>query len=166
MSDKASDVTKTLEKACKNVGVEVFLGEKVTKIVSTMPNIIPTPDIGDVIMPDNIPMSRIAKIITEKNEYSCDEVIVATGGVSYPSTGSTGDGYCFAREYGHVITDIKSGLCGLNLEGNWFKDLQGLTLKNVLFSVKNGTKTLVDEFGELLFTHFGVSGPIVLTTSS
>jgi len=166
LSDKASDITKTLEKACKSVGVEAFLNEKVVKIEATMPNIIPMPDIIAGTMSDNIPMPRIVKIITEKSEYACDEVIVATGGVSYPSTGSTGDGYRFAQEYGHTVTDVKSGLCGLNLEGNWFKELQGLTLKNVAFSVRNGAKMVVDEFGELLFTHFGVSGPIVLTASS
>ncbi|MBQ4053830.1 MAG: aminoacetone oxidase family FAD-binding enzyme, partial [Clostridia bacterium] len=166
VSDHASDVTKTLEKACKSVGVDVHLNEKVVKIEQIMSDIIPMSDIDDNATQDIIPMSRIAKIITDKNEYNFDEVIIATGGVSYPSTGSTGDGYAFAQAFGHQITDLKSGLCGLNLEGNYFKDLQGLTLKNVTFSVKNHEKTVYEEFGEMLFTHFGISGPIVLSASS
>ena len=165
VSDHASDVTKTLEKACKTAGVKVFLNEKVEEIVSIMPDIIPMPDIIDNTTRDIIPMPRIAKIITSKGEYACDEVIVATGGVSYPSTGSTGDGYLFARQKGIAVTDLKCGLCGLNLSGDFFKDLQGLTLKNVTLTVKNGGKIVSEEFGEMLFTHFGVSGPIVLSTS-
>ncbi len=165
-SDHASDITKTLEKACKMEGVEVYLNEKVTKIYTITPGIIPMSDIEATTSPDVIPMPRIVKISTEKGEYFCDEVIVATGGVSYPTTGSTGDGYVFARALGHDVTDIKSGLCGLNLEGDFFKELQGLTLKNVTFTVKSGEKTVFSELGEMLFTHFGVSGPIVLSASS
>lgn len=166
VSDHASDVTKTLEKACKSVGVDVHLNEKVTQIRYTMPDIIAMCDKVDDNMSDIIPMSRIAKITTSQGEYSFDEVIVATGGLSYPSTGSTGDGYAFAKDFDLGVTDLKSGLCGLNLDGNWFKELQGLTLKNVTFSIKNGGKTVYEEFGELLFTHFGISGPIVLSASS
>ena len=122
--------------------------------------------INDSTSSNIIPMPRVVKISTDKSEYNCDEVIVATGGLSYPTTGSTGDGYAFARAFGHTVTDLKSGLCGLNLEGNSFKELQGLALKNVTFCVKNGEKVLFEEFGEMLFTHFGVSGPIVLSASS
>ena len=165
VSDHASDVTKTLEKACKSVGVEIHLNEKVEKIQRIIPEIIPMSDIVDDAMSNIIPMPRIA-IMTQKGEYEFDEVIISTGGLSYPSTGSTGDGYAFAQELGLKVTDLKSGLCGLNLEGSWFKELQGLTLKNVTFSVKNGGKTVYEEFGELLFTHFGISGPIVLSASS
>ncbi len=164
-SDHASDVTKTLEKACKIEGVRLHLNEKALKIESNMLNIIPTPDIVDGTSPEIILTPRVVKVVTELGEYSCDEVIVATGGVSYPSTGSTGDGYLFANTHGHAVTDIKCGLCGLNLAGDFFKELQGLTLKNVTFTVKNGGKTVSEEFGELLFTHFGISGPIVLSTS-
>lgn len=154
-SDRASDVTKTLEKACKTVGVDIRLNEKVDKILcesSTMSNI-------------GI-MSRVVELQTEKGKYPCDVVIVATGGLSYPSTGSTGDGYVFARELGHSITDLKCGLCGLNVKEQFYKDLQGLTLKNVAFCVKSGNKSVYEDFGEMLFTHFGVSGPIVLSASS
>ena len=152
VSDHASDVTKTLEKACKSVGVTMLLNEKVTDITCTMPDIIP--------------MSDIVQVKTDKNSYTFDVVIVATGGISYPSTGSTGDGYTFAKNTGHKVTDLKTGLCGINLEGNVHAPLQGLALKNVVFSVKNGQKTVFNEMGELLFTHFGISGPLVLTASS
>lgn len=165
VSDHASDVTKTLERACKSVGVELCLNEKVLKIQRIMPEIIPIPDVVGNNTPDITTTSRIL-IATQRGEYEFDEVIISTGGLSYPSTGSTGDGYAFAQEMGLSVTDLKSGLCALNLDGNWFKDLQGLALKNVTFSVKNGNKTVYEEFGEMLFTHFGISGPIVLSASS
>ena len=154
-SDHASDVTKTLEKACKSVGVDIHLNEKVEKIVTeqtTMSNI------GIML--------RVVKLQTDKRLYDCDTAIIATGGLSYPTTGSTGDGYRFAKELGHSVTDLKCGLCGINLEGDIYKNVQGLALKNVSLCIKNGTKTVYNEFGELLFTHFGVSGPIVLSASS
>ena len=166
VSDHASDVTKTLEKACKSVGVSIYLNEKVEKIHTSMSDIIPTTDIAVGTTSDKIPMSRITGLRTDKGEYTCDEIIVATGGLSYPSTGSTGDGYRFAKENGHSVTDLKSGLCGLNAEGDCLKELQGLTLKNVVFSVFLEGKSVYSAFGEMLFTHFGVSGPIVLSASS
>jgi predicted Rossmann fold flavoprotein len=165
-SDHASDVTKTLEKACKSVGVRIKLGEKVEKIMTIMPDIIPMSDIEDGTSSNTIITPRIAKIKTSISEYDCDEVIIATGGVSYPSTGSTGDGLVFAQDMGLAITDLKAGLCGLNLSGVFFKNLQGLALKNVSLTIKNGGKLIFEEFGELLFTHFGISGPIVLSASS
>ena len=154
-SDHASDVTKTLENACKIAGVTIKLNEKVTNIRVEMNT-----------MSDIIPMSRVVKLRTDKGEYDCDVVIVATGGISYPTTGSTGDGYVFAKTCGHTVTDLKCGLCGLNLDGNSFKELQGLTLKNVSITVKNGDRQVYSDFGEMLFTHFGVSGPIILSASS
>ncbi len=166
VSDRASDVTKTLEKACKSVGVSIHLNEKVEKIITTMSDIIPMSDIAGHTTTDIDIMPRVVKIKTEKFEYDCDEVIVATGGISYPSTGSTGDGYLFAQDLGHTVTDLKTGLCGLNLHGSAHTQLQGLALKNVTFTVKNGNKTVYEEFGEMLFTHFGISGPIVLSASS
>ena len=165
-SDHASDITKTLEKACKKAGVETILGEKVIEILTTTPNVIPMSNINDGTMCDVIPMPRVVGVKTDKDSYLCDEVVVATGGVSYPGTGSTGDGYIFARQLNIKVTDIKPALCGLNLVGDFFKDLQGLTLKNVVFSINYKGKTIYEEFGEMLFTHFGVSGPIVLSASS
>lgn len=165
-SDHASDITKVLEKACKSVGVTIFLNEKVEKIYTSTSDIIPMSDVAERTSADIVITPRVVKITTNKNEFLCDEVIIATGGISYPSTGSTGDGYLFARDNGLKVTDLKCALCGINLDGVWFKDLQGLTLKNVKLTAKTAGKVLYEDFGELLFTHFGVSGPIVLSTSS
>lgn len=165
-SDHASDVTKTLEKACRSVGVEIKLNEKVENINVIMPDTIPMSDIMGSATPDTTIMSNVVKIVTNKGGYEFDKVIVATGGISYPSTGSTGDGYLFAKHFGLKVTDLKAGLCGLNLSGDFFKNLQGLALKNVTLTIKNGEKVVFNEFGELLFTHCGISGPIVLSASS
>lgn len=151
VSDHASDVTKTLERACKAAGVTICLNEKVEDIQCTMSDIITSPDI-------------IVK--TSKGSYAFTDVIVATGGVSYPTTGSTGDGYVFAKKFGHTVSELKSGLCGLNLEGNWYRELQGVALKNVSLTAKHDDKLVYRDFGEMLFTHFGISGPIVLSASS
>lgn len=157
-SDHASDVTKTLEKACKTAGVFIHLNEKVEKIITDKDNNTSMSDIG--IMP------RVVELLTNKEIYSCDTVIVATGGLSYPTTGSTGDGYIFAQNAGHTVTDLKCGLCGLNLEGNSYKDMQGIALKNISLFIKQGEKVVYSDFGEALFTHFGISGPTVLSASS
>lgn len=146
VSDKASDVTRCLENYCKNAGVTFKFNEKVLNI--------------------DILHSTMSDIITEKGAYKFDNAIICTGGLSYPSTGSTGDGYEFAKGAGHKIIPLKQGLCGLNLKGDFYKALQGLTLKNVKLSVFNGVKLIKTFFGEMLFTHFGISGPIVLSASS
>jgi predicted Rossmann fold flavoprotein len=96
---------------------------------------------------------------------SADAVILATGGASYPGTGSTGDGYRMAEELGHRIIPVRPSLVPLKTKEVWVKDLQGLTLKNVAVSLRAGRRELAAQFGELLFTHFGVSGPVVLTLS-
>lgn len=165
VSDHASDVTKTLEKACKSVGVDVHLNEKVLYFKQIMSDIIPMSDIVDCTSSDIIPMSGII-VKTEKTEYRCDYLIVATGGISYPSTGSDGDGYIFAKSIGHTVTPLYCGLCGINTKENSLALLQGLALKNVQITVKQGEKKIFSDFGELLFTHFGISGPIVLSMSS
>ena len=163
VSDHASDVTKALETACKRQGVRIHLNEEVIGITS---DIIPMPDIKEGCMSDIMPTSDIITIRTSKDTYEFDEVVIATGGMSYPSTGSTGDGYRFAKTFGHTITDIRPGLCGLNLADDRFKSLQGLALKNVKITLKNGNRILYEELGEVLFTHFGISGPLILTVSS
>lgn len=145
-SDKASDVTKCLEEYCKKAQVNFKFNEKVLKINSLQ--------------------GTLSGITTEKATYKFNCVIVCTGGISYPLTGSTGDGYKFAESVGHSIIPLKQGLCGLNLKGGFYKALQGLSLKNVSLSVFNGDKLVKNFFGEMLFTHFGVSGPIVLSASS
>lgn len=146
VSNKASDVTKCLEKYCKSVGVCFKFNEEVKEI--------------------GILHSTVSHIITAKGNYPFEKVIVCTGGLSYPATGSTGDGYKFAKRAGHNVIPLKQGLCGLNLKGDYYKRMQGLTLKNVSLSVFNGQKLIKSFFGEMLFTHFGISGPIVLSASS
>lgn len=148
VSDHASDVTKTLEKACRSVGVQFLLNEKVVCLQTSMSDV-------DI-------MPRIVAVRTEKGKYECGEAIVCTGGLSYPSTGSTGDGYRFADEAGLRVTDLRPGLCGIELKGALFKDLQGLSLKNVALKAKNGKKLIYDGFGECFyaFRNIGAVGAL------
>lgn len=146
VSDRASDISKCLENYCKKVGISFKYCCEIKKI--------------------NIIDSTLRDIITSDGRYCFDKVIICTGGLSYPLTGSTGDGYAFAQAAGHNIIPPKQGLCGLNLKGDWYKQLQGLSLKNVNLSVFYCGKRIKELFGEMLFTHYGVSGPIVLSASS
>lgn len=108
---------------------------------------------------------KVTGLSTDKGTYEADAVILTTGGASYPRTGSTGDGYAMAREIGHKVTAIRPALIPLVCSEAWPKELQGISLKNVTFSVDGGGRRKAEEFGEMLFTHFGVSGPIVLSLS-
>jgi hypothetical protein len=100
------------------------------------------------------------------SKMECDSVLVATGGVSYPGTGSTGDGHRIAKKLGHTIVELKPSLVPLITEEDWVKELQGLSLKNISITLFNSNrKKIYDDFGELLFTHFGVSGPVILSAS-
>ena len=144
-SDKASDVTKVFER--------IFAKNKVDIRLNTAVLSIKTDENG------------VCGVETDSEFIDCDSVIVATGGVSYPLTGSTGDGYKFASELGHTITKPLSALVGLETI-KVYQDLQGLSLKNVVLHIDNGKKTIFHELGEMLFTHFGVSGPLVLSASS
>ena len=145
VSDKASDIVNALVSACRDAGVKT-VRQRVTGIIS-----------GD---------GEIKGIKTQGGSYECDAVIICTGGKSYPMTGSDGDGYKFAKQFGHQIIDLRPGLVGIELKGSDFAELQGVSLKNVQISAKLGQKTIYSDFGEMLFTHFGVSGPIVLSCSS
>lgn len=146
LSDKASDVTKCLCAYAEEAGAEIKLNEKVLSI--------------------NAADGKTVSVVTDKATYPCDNVIVCTGGLSYPSTGSTGDGYAFAKSFGHTIISPVAALSGVNLKGDFYKNLQGLSLKNVAISVINGKKKIYSDFGEMLFTHFGVSGPTIISASS
>ena len=146
LSDKASDITKCLENYLREVGVKIKLGEKVLSV--------------------NQKDGQICSVTTEFEQIECEKVIVCTGGISYPATGSTGDGFNFAKSLGHSIVEPKSALCGINLKGDFYKALQGISLKNVRLTVYRGQKEIYSDFGEMLFTHFGMSGPIVLSASS
>ncbi len=146
MSDKASDVTKTLEKALFDYGVEVKLNETVEKI--------------------SVNLDKRFEVTSNLYCYRCDSVIVCTGGISYPTTGSDGDGYKFAKQFNHNITDLRPSLVGIDLKGGDYCDIQGVSLKNVSISFICNGKRVYNDFGEMLFTHFGVSGPIVLSCSA
>ena len=154
LSDHASDVTKTLEKACKNAGVSVLLNETAVELIAVNEE------------SEKGTMPRITAVKTDKREIGCDTAIICTGGLSYPSTGSTGDGYKFAEKFGLKLIPPRPALCGINLKGDFYKEAQGLSLKNVALSAYEGGKIIYDEFGEMLFTHFGISGPIALSLSS
>lgn len=140
-SDKASDVTKALLKHCQ--GVHFVYNEKVVAI-----------DKKDKFL-----------VITDKGKYTFDAVIIATGGKSYSATGSTGDGYKLARMLGHTIVEPRPALCPIELSDKFIKELQGISLKNVKLIAKYDGKS-AEEFGELMFTDRGITGPIVLTISS
>ena len=145
-SEKASDVTKALVRAMNGSGVRVRLNTRVRGLWTEE--------------------GRCAGVITETGEkIRSDAVILATGGLSVPATGSTGDGHRMARETGHTVTDCRPSLSALETEEDWPRQLQGLSLKNVRLTLKQGKKTLYTELGELLFTHFGISGPLTLEMS-
>ena len=111
---------------------------------------------------------RVVAVETEDGRIECDSVILATGGLSYPTTGSTGDGYEMARKLGHSITDLRPSLVGVECFEGFTSHLQGLSLKNIGLKVykNDGKKPIYTDFGELLFTHFGISGPTVLSASA
>ncbi|MCL2593214.1 MAG: aminoacetone oxidase family FAD-binding enzyme, partial [Defluviitaleaceae bacterium] len=144
-SDKSSDVTRVLEKTMRELGVKIRLNTEVLDIVS-----------------EN---GKITAVKTASENISCDKVIVATGGLSYPQTGSTGDGYKFAKKMGHEVTALYPSLVSIEAKENWVKNLAGVSLKNVELSVKQGKKVIYKGFGEMLFSHKGISGPLVLTAS-
>lgn len=146
-SDHASDVTAAFERFFKKSGVQVRLHCKVREIETD----------GDRI---------IGVILEDGRAIPAECVIVATGGLSYPVTGSTGDGHRMAQALGHKVTDCAPALVALETEEDWCKKLQGLSLKNVSLTMSCGKKKLYQGFGEMLFTHYGVSGPLVLSASS
>ena len=149
-SDKSSDVIRTLSRLMERYGVKVHLHCEVLEIE----------------IQENQVKGVIYQEKGQKKRMEVDRVIVATGGISYPSTGSTGDGYKFARSAGHQVTDLMPSLVPLETQEEWCARLMGLSLKNVQLRFCSGKKTLYDGFGEMLFTHFGISGPLVLTGSS
>lgn len=142
-SDKASDVTNCLLKACISKGVEFKFDTKVLSVKK---------------------YDDLFEVKTNNGIFHDEKVVIATGGVSYPSTGSTGDGYAFAKSLSHTIVEPVPALSALNAIGT--TPLSGLTLKNVTATIFEGEKKIASEFGEMLFTHKGVSGPIILTMSS
>ena len=145
MSEKSSDIILAMEKKLRQNHVKINLNTNVK----------------DILVQD----ATIQGIITEHTTEYADAVIIATGGLSYPMTGSTGDGYKFAKSVGHKVTKLYPSLVPLKIKEDWIKELQGLSLKNIEISVKEKGKEIYSNFGELLFTHFGVSGPVILSAS-
>ena len=146
VSDKAMDVADTLHTFAKHNGVKII--ESTAKVILTSEG-------------------KVSGVLdTKGNKYDADCVIIATGGMSYPGTGSTGDGYKLAKTVGHTITEIKPSLVGLISSDEFCKELQGLSLKNVNLTTYENSKEIFSEQGEMLFTHQGVSGPLVLSASS
>lgn len=145
-SDHSSDVIRALSEEMKKQGVILHLHEAVKEIA---------------------PEKEGFSVLTVKGrKFFGESCIVATGGLSYPSTGSTGDGYRWAKELGHQVGRLIPGLVPMEAEESYVSKLQGLSLKNVTVTIWNGGKKLYEEFGEMLFTHYGVSGPVVLSASS
>lgn len=147
-SDKSSDVITVLRKELERLSVMIRYKCEVNKIITKDGHFC-------------------GLTLKSSNEtFLGDAVIVATGGLSYPVTGSTGDGYTFARSLGHTITPLNPSLVPLHTKEGFVKELMGLSLKNIEITVTSGTKQIYRDFGELLFTHFGVSGPVILSASS
>lgn len=149
-SDKSSDVIRVLERQMKQLGVCIHLKSTAKRIV--------------------IRDGHVAAVEydheNQKELLPASRVIVATGGLSYKSTGSDGDGYAFAKDAGHTVTKLMPSLVPLNIREDWCKSLQGLSLKNVRAEFYQGKKKLYEDFGEMLFTHYGVSGPLILSGSA
>lgn len=159
ISDHSSDVISCLAKELSRRGVEVHLSETVKELVLKEKKEVDHSEQNGVF-------HLVGVRMMDDTVYEADAVIVATGGLSYPSTGSTGDGYQFARASGHRVTECIPALVPLESPEKWCLSLQGLSLKNVAVILYDGKKKLYEEFGEMLFTHFGVSGPAVLSGSS
>jgi len=144
-SDKAQDVVCALENYLKEENVEIILNAKVEDIIAKG--------------------GHIEKIKLKNGEIKADKYIIATGGASYPATGSCGDGYLWGKKFAHTIIDPKPALAPIKIKEKWIKNLQGLSLKNAELSIWQNNKKKLSYFGEMLFTHFGISGPIVLDMS-
>lgn len=156
-SDHSSDIIRALERELKKAGAKVHLHTAVKEVVKEQ---ITDPETGTE-------KEKITGVIlTDGTFMEGDVVIVATGGFSYQSTGSTGDGYRFAKELGLKVTDISPSLVPLKTKEDYIPKLQGLSLKNTGLTIKNGKKVLYEDFGEMMFTHFGVTGPMILSASA
>lgn len=147
VSDHSSDVIAAFSRELKSLGVSVSLHTEVKELLCKQDKVCEV-------------------LLTNGKKMKADAVIVATGGISYPSTGSTGDGYRFARETGHRVTELLPSLVPMEVRQWYAKELQGLSLRNIEIRITDGKKKLYEEFGEMLFTHYGVTGPVILSASS
>ncbi len=147
VSDHSSDVIAAFSRELKSLGVTVSLHTEVRELLCEQDKVC-------------------GVLLTNGKKMKADAVIVATGGISYPSTGSTGDGYRFAKETGHRVTELLPSLVPMEVRQWYAKELQGLSLRNIEICITDGKKKLYEEFGEMLFTHYGVTGPVILSASS
>lgn len=147
ISDHSSDVIRTLEREMKKVGVKVCLNTEVKSVEA-----------------EKDKFNKV--VLKDTTTQAADACIVATGGLSYRSTGSTGDGFRFAENVGHKVTQCFPSLVPMETKEPWICELQGLSLRNVEAKILDGKKELYKDFGEMLFTHFGVSGPLIISASS
>lgn len=146
-SDHSSDIIRALERRLRELGVKISLNTEVREVLCRE--------------------GRAAGLLLKDGtRIHGDAVLIAAGGLSYPSTGSTGDGYRWAQESGHSLQPLRPALVPLETEEAYIPRMQGLSLRNIEFTVKDGKKKIFSEFGELLFTHFGISGPLALSASS
>ena len=159
VSDHSSDVIAVLQRILRKWQVRVRLHTEVERIL--------TKDCADASK-KSVEGARCVNGVrlSDGSELLADAVVVATGGFSYQTTGATGDGYRFARELGHTVTDIYPSLVPFYAKEEYVPRLQGLALKNISVRIRDGKKLLYEAFGELLFTHFGVSGPLILSASA
>ena len=146
-SDRSSDIIRGLERLMKKYGVHVRFRSEVREILTK----------------DG---AATGISLADGEVQNADAVVVATGGLSYPTTGSTGDGYRFARETGHKVTELSPSLVPRKTKEDYIPRLQGLSLKNTELTIKSGKKVLFQDFGEMMFTHFGVTGPMILSASA
>lgn len=147
VSDHSSDVIAAFSRELKSLGVAVSLHTEARELLCEQDKVC-------------------GVLLTNGKKMKADAVIVATGGISYPSTGSTGDGYRFAKETGHRVTELLPSLVPMEVRQWYAKELQGLSLRNIEICITDGKKKLYEEFGEMLFTHYGVTGPVILSASS
>ena len=145
VSDRSFDISGALEKYLRQLGVSIIRDKAETLIICE---------------------GILGGVKGERENYEASQVIIATGGVSYPLTGSTGDGYRLAKSVGHTVVEPRGSLVPLVEDGDFCKQLQGLSLRNVTLRVYENDKKICEDFGEMLFTHFGVSGPLVLSASA
>ncbi len=160
VSDHASDVTKALSEEMKRLLVDVRLHAEVTGILTE-----PYSEENGGKKKKSLYNARVKGVSTKFGDMNADYVIIATGGLSYPTTGSTGDGYRFAKASGHSVTRLVPSLVSLTAQEDFCAELSGLSLRNIAVSFEKDGKSIYEDFGELLFTHKGVSGPVVLSAT-
>lgn len=168
VSDHSSDVIAALNRQMEKEGIKVCLHTKVKELLTTVEsgNLEYAAEgvNGAQSQPEELRIMGVK--LADGRVLNADAIIVATGGKSYETTGSTGDGYGFAEGVGHTVKEVKPALVPFTVKESWCMELQGLSLKNVAVTLKSDKKKIYEGFGEMLFTHFGVSGPLILSASS